>query len=126
MSKVVDTALQKVRAICLALPEAEERTAHSFPTFFVGKKVLAYFVNNHHGDGRLALWLRVGLEGQDLLVRDDPERFFKPAYVAHQGYVGVRLEGRAPWARIEGLIRTAWTVQATPKLKKAHPEILPG
>jgi hypothetical protein len=118
-AKTVEAALKRVRALCLALPGAEERQSHAFPTFFVGKKVFCYFSFNHHGDGRLGVLLKTGLEMQDLLVNQDAERFYKPAYVAHQGFTGIRLEGRAPWGLVEDLVTKAWEQAASPKRGKA-------
>lgn len=120
MANVVEQALKKVRSLALALPGAQERASHSFPTFFVGKRVFAYFVNNHHGDGRLAVLLKVGMEGQDLLVRGDPSRFYVPPYVGHQGFVGVRLEGAAPWAQVADLMQRSFeAVLPVPKKSAA-------
>ena len=50
--------LERLRAICLALPEANERVSHGEPTWFAGKgKVFAMFDNHHHGAKHLAVWL---------------------------------------------------------------------
>ncbi len=119
MATQVDTALLKVREIALALPGATEKASHSFPTFFVGKRVFAYFTNNHHGDGRLAVLVKVGLEGQDALVRSDGERFYVPPYVGHQGFVGVRLEGKAPWKLVAELLHQSFSLVAPVKKARA-------
>ena len=84
-------ALQRLRHICLALPEVTERLSHGEPTFFVGKKVFAMFANNHHNDGRIAVWLPVPPGMQTMLIEAAPAKFFKPPYVGVRGWVGIEL-----------------------------------
>jgi len=83
--------LQRLRQLCLALPEATEKLSHGEPTFFVRKKVFAMFANNHHNDGRLAVWLPVPPGMQMMLIEASPEKFFKPPYVGVRGWVGIEL-----------------------------------
>ena len=83
--------LERVRGICLALPAATEKLSHGEPTFFVGKKVFAMFANNHHNDGRVAVWLPVPPGMQPMLIEASPEKFFKPPYVGVRGWVGIHL-----------------------------------
>src|SRR4051794_11500923 len=104
MRKAAEAALERVRDVCSNLPGVEERLSHSAPAFFVGKKQFAHFWDNHHGDDRFALWIRADREARDAWVRADPERFFLPPYVAHLGWVGIRLEGRPPWKQIEAIL----------------------
>src|SRR6185312_728671 len=70
-----------IRKICLALPETSERPSHGAPTFFVRKKTFVTVLNDHHGDGRFAIWCAAGEGMQAMLVEADPERFFVPPYV---------------------------------------------
>jgi len=83
--------LQRLRQICLALPEASEKLSHGEPTFFVRKKVFAMFANNHHNDGHLAVWLPAPAGMQTMLIEASPEKFFKPPYVGVRGWVGIEL-----------------------------------
>ena len=47
----------RIRELCLALPEASERPSHGHPTFFVrGKRSFLTMLDDHHGDGRFAIW----------------------------------------------------------------------
>ena len=86
-------AIERVRAIALALPEMSERLSHGAPTFFVReKKTVATIHDDHHGDGRLAIWCPAPDGVQAELVDEEPERFFVPPYVGHRGWVGVRLD----------------------------------
>jgi hypothetical protein len=70
-----------------------ERLSHGAPTYFVrGKKTFVMCHDDHHGDGRLAIWVAAPPGVQDALVDQEPDRFFVPPYVGHRGWLGVRLE----------------------------------
>ena len=87
------TSVDRLRAICLALPEATEKIAHGEPTWRVGGKMFATLDDHHHGADRLAVWLAAALGDQEALVASDPSRFFVPPYVGHRGWIGVRIDG---------------------------------
>lgn len=88
----VDHALAAVRAACLGLPEASERPSHGGPAFFIrDKKCYVMFLDDHHGDGRLAIWCAAPTGAQADLVETEPDRFFVPPYVGHRGWLGVHL-----------------------------------
>lgn len=109
-----------VRALCLAFPETEELISHGSPNFRVRKgKIFATYAENHHGDGRLALWLNVPDGVQDAYVRDDPEHYFVPQYVGPSGWLGVRLDLGIAWGRVTELVRMAWERVAPPKLAQS-------
>jgi hypothetical protein len=113
----VDDALERVRAICLALPETNERLSHGSPAFFVrDKKTLAMFLNDHHGDGRLAIWCPAppGVQGE--LVGLEPARFFVPPYVGHRGWLGVRLDVDVDWDEVAGIVEDAYRLVAPKRL----------
>lgn len=114
-SKKADAALKRVRALCLALPEATERLSHGAPTFFV-KKSFVMFHNDHHGDGRLAIWCAAPQGAQTAMIGADPERFFRPPYVGPSGWVGVRLDVRPDWDEIAGVIEDGYRTVAPAKL----------
>ena len=108
---------ERVRATCLALPEVTERPSHGAPTFFVrGKRSFVTLHDDHHGDGRFALWCAAPDGMQDALVTGDPDRFFVPAYVGHRGWVGVRLDRELEWDSIAGVIEDAYAVVAPSRL----------
>jgi hypothetical protein len=69
-------------------------------------------MNNHHGDGRFALWCAAPDGLQQALVDGDPERFFVPPYVGPRGWVGVRLDRGLPWDEVEGILEDAYAVRA--------------
>jgi hypothetical protein len=101
--------LARVRRICLGMPGAVEKTAWGAPTFRAGDggKVFAMFAENHHGDGRIALWLFSHHDSQQLLVESDPARFFVPPYVGKGGWIGVLVD-KSPDGLIEDCVRRAW------------------
>ena len=101
--------LDLVRATCLALPEVTERLSHGAPSFFVrDKKTFVMFMDDDHGDGRLALWCAAQPGAQELMLAQDPARFFRPPYVGHRGWLGVRVDGRPDWADVEAVITEAY------------------
>ena len=85
--------LGRLRALCLALPEATEQEAWGAPTFRVRKKIFAMFADNHHRDGRVAVWCPAPVGIQQLLVRSDPDTYFVPPYVGVKGWIGIVIDG---------------------------------
>lgn len=113
----VNDTYERVRKICLALPETTERPSHGMPTWFVrDKKTFVNYADNHHHDGRLALWCHAPEGVQEILIDADPERFFYPPYVGHRGWIGVRLEGDPDWDHIAAIIEDAWRMVAPKSL----------
>jgi hypothetical protein len=115
-SKQAD-ALACVRERCLALPETNERPSHGAPTFFIrDKSTFVMFLDDHHGDGRLAIWCAAPPGLQATLVDEEPLRFFVPPYVGHRGWVGVRLDIDPDWDELAGIIEDAYRHVAPKKL----------
>ncbi len=108
-----------VREACLWLPEAEEFLSHGSPNFRVRGKTFATFVINHHGDGRVALWLNAAPGAQTSWVGADPDRFFVPPYVGGRGWLGVRLDKGLSWKHIAALVRESYEKVAPPVLAGA-------
>ena len=114
----VAEALAKVRAVCLALPETSERPSHGGPAFFIrNKKCFVMFLDNHHDDGRLAIWCAAPDGVQADLVETDPERFFRPPYVGHLGWLGVQLP-EIEDAELRAICREAFTTVAPSSVLK--------
>jgi predicted DNA-binding protein (MmcQ/YjbR family) len=108
---------QAVRDACLWLPEAEEFVSHGSPNFRVRSKTFATYVVNHHGDGRVALWLNVPAGAQELHVAAEPRHFFIPPYVGPRGWLGVILDRGIDWRRIAQLVREAYEKVAATDLR---------
>ncbi|MGH9800165.1 MAG: MmcQ/YjbR family DNA-binding protein [Blastocatellia bacterium] len=113
--------LERVRSFCLALPEVEEKISHGAPTFFVKKKVFVMFVDNHHNDGRIAIWCATPAEVQQALIEAEPDKFFKPPYVGVRGWVGIKLD-RVKDDELASHIRQSWLMIAPTKLHTALEE----
>jgi len=107
---------EAVREACLWLPETEEFLAHGSPNFRVRGKTFATYVINHHGDGRVALWLNVPPGSQETHVHAEPQHFFVPAYVGPRGWLGVILDRGIEWARVAALVREAFEKTAPKEL----------
>jgi hypothetical protein len=56
---------------------------------------------------------------QQMLVEADPERFFRPPYVGHRGWLGLRLDRGLDWEEIAGIVEDAYAEIAPPKLVEA-------
>jgi hypothetical protein len=107
--------LDRIRGICLALPWTSERLSHGTPTFFVRGKQFAQVWDNHHGDGRFALWCAAPPLQQPALVEADPEAFFVPPYVGHRGWLGVRLDRGLALRDLERILADAHAAVAGPR-----------
>lgn len=112
--------LARIRKLCLALPETSERLSHGQPTFFVrDKRAFVMVLKNFHGDGRSAIWCAAQEGVQEMLVEADSERFFRPPYVGHRGWLGVRLDRGIHWDELAGIVEDAYAEVAPPKLVAA-------
>jgi hypothetical protein len=99
--------LARVRRICASIPGASEKLSHGEPTFFTPKRVFAMFANNHHGDGRIAVWLPAASGAQADLIEQFPDTYFRPPYVGAGGWVGVDLS-KVDDGQLAALIREAF------------------
>jgi hypothetical protein len=118
--------LERVRRLCLALPEATERLSHGEPTWFVrGKKVFVTYADRHHDD-RLALWCAAPPGGQRARVAAEPGRYFVPPYVGGRGWLGVYLDVRVEWDEVADVITDAYRAVAPRRLVTVLDERLTG
>jgi len=113
--------LTRLRKMCLALPEAHEVEAWGEPTFRVRNKIFAMYANasTHHGGGRHSVWCKSVHVNQEFLIREAPNRFFKPPYVGPSGWVGVYLDGKCDWTELGDILREAYRLAAPKKLAAA-------
>ena len=102
-----------LRKICLALPEAVEKEAWGDPTFRVKDKI---FAMEKRGDGRVSVWFKAPPCSQGVLIGADPETFFRPPYVGHKGWVGMRLDTKPDWQEVAALIKRSYALTASKKL----------
>jgi predicted DNA-binding protein (MmcQ/YjbR family) len=109
--------LERLRAICLALPDTSEKVAWGEPTWRVRGKLFAQLDNHHHGADHLAVWMPAPLGEQESLIFLDHERFFRPPYVGQRGWVGVRIDRRPNWTLIASLVKQAYLEVAPPRLR---------
>lgn len=101
-----DELVERLRAICLALPEATEKNSHGSPSWFVRRQFASY-VGHHHGDEHLALWVAAPEGAQAEMVAAEPARFFVPPYVGHRGWLGMRLDvepGGPDWDEVREVV----------------------
>jgi hypothetical protein len=120
MARRRNSTLTRIRDLCLSLPETSERLSHGHPTFFIrGKKTFVMYLDDHHGDGRLAIWCAAPQGMQHMLVEGEPDHYFVPPYVGHRGWLGVHLNRGLDWNEIAGAIEDAYATVAPEKLVQA-------
>jgi len=107
----------KLLEICKALPEVDVETAGDHQSFRIRKKTLAYYLFDHHGDGKIAFCCKSSLNDQRRLVREDPDSFFVPAYLGAKGWIAIRLDlENVDWDAVRELARKAYQDLAPRKL----------
>ena len=105
---VLEDAIQKLREICLALPDSSETLSHGHPTFKVGKKSFAvYGIYSPSVAFRADVQLHAELEGDDL--------FFPTPYMANKGWISIRIDENTNWDRVSELVRHSFTLVANRK-----------
>jgi hypothetical protein len=107
--------LVKLRKIIEAWPQTDERLSHGSPTWWGGRKTFATFADNHHGDGRVAVWVNASFEQQQDLVEADPNVFFVPPYVGPSGWVGVRVDVDVNWKTVAEVLENGYRMVAPKK-----------
>jgi len=114
-----DRRLARLTKICLALPETSRERHGSHAGFRVQKKVFAYFLDNHHGDGIVAVSCKALPGDNTALVAADPARFYLPAYIGPRGWVALRLDrGEIDWDEVSELVRGSYLLMAPKRLTK--------
>ena len=108
-----DPALERLRRICLPYPEASEEGGVGDPTFKVRGKI---FAMRHPHEGRPSMWCKAPPGIQEALVSTSPERFFRPPYVGHRGWVGAWIDGEPDWDEIAELIDESYRMTVPKRL----------
>jgi hypothetical protein len=109
---------ERVRAICLSLPGATERASHGSPAFFATKQFVMLWPDGHHDHDFPHLWCAAPPGAQQRLVGDGSGRHFRPPYVGHRGWIGVRLDGAVDWGEVEDRCVDAFAVVAPDRLDR--------
>jgi hypothetical protein len=108
--------IERLRHLCLALPEVTERLSHGEPSWFVGRKQFVTTADHHHDD-RLSAWLAAPEGALQMLVQADPQRFFRPPYVGVRGWLGIYLDVDVDWVEIGIMVERAYTQVAAKRFK---------
>lgn len=111
--------LEEMRRICGAFPEVTERPSHGAPTWFVRdkKSFATLWSDGHHDNNFPHLWLAAPPGEQEALVTSNPARYFRPPYVGHRGWIGVRLDTTVDWTELAELCTEAFHTVAPPTLR---------
>ena len=113
---MADDPLAALRRLCLSLPEVTERLSHGEPTWFVRDKKTFVTLSDHHHDDRVGIWAAAGEGVQAELIATDPERYYRPPYVGHRGWIGVDLAVDPDWDEVAGICADAYRTVALKKL----------
>jgi predicted DNA-binding protein (MmcQ/YjbR family) len=114
---VEDPRLTRLTEIARALPEAVRQIYGSHAQFMVRKKTFAYFLDNHHGDGIVAVTCKVLPGDNKALAEAQPGRFYLPAYIASKGWVALRLDvGKVDWDEVRELLLGSYALIAPKRL----------
>lgn len=109
--------LARLTKVCLALPQVSVVYKGSHAGYLVGKKTFAYFLNDHHGDGIVAVTCKVLPGDNAALIAADPARFYLPAYIGPRGWVALRLDvGKVAWDEVSELVQTSYRLTAPRRL----------
>lgn len=117
--KQIERQISRIEAVCARLPEVEVRKGQHH-TYLVRNKKFAYYLIDHHGDGRVSIQCKAERGPNATLVETSPTQFFLPPYMAHHGWIGIYVdEGKVHWDEVEDLLINAYRL-AAPKLLAAN------
>lgn len=116
-AQATDAAIERVRALCMALPEVTERVSHGEPAWFVRRAPQFAMMFDHHHDDRVGLHAAAPPGAQETWLAKDDQRFFYPPYVGGRGWVGVRLDvADVDWDDVADVIEDAYRTVAPKRL----------
>jgi predicted DNA-binding protein (MmcQ/YjbR family) len=116
-----DAIEDHIRSICLSLPGSEERASHGSPGFFAGRQFVMLWPDGHHDHGFPHMWCAAPPGAQEELTTAEPERFFRPPYVGHRGWIGVRLDGDVDWDEVASICAEAHRLIAPARFRRGEP-----
>ena len=112
-----DPRLQRLSALCAALPESERALRGGHADFRVRQKVFAYFLDSHHGDGIVSVCCKAELAQNLERVHSDPQRYYLPAYIGARGWFALRLDrGPIDWDEVQNLLERSYCLVAPRRL----------
>ena len=112
-----DRRLVRLTKICLALPEAARQYNGEHAAFLVRKRTFAYFLNNHRGDGIVAVTCKTLPGDNAALAASQPDRFYMPSYIGPRGWVALRLDvGAVDWEEVAELVVGSYVLVAPKRL----------
>ena len=116
-----DMRLRRFTSICLALPEATRELMGRHASFRVRKRIFAYFLDDHHGDGIVGINCKVLPGDNRALIASHPTKFYMPAYIGPRGWVGMRLDnGKVDWDEVEELVTHSYRLVAPKTAGRSH------
>ena len=112
-----DRRLVRLTKVCLALPESSRELAGRHARFHVRDKTFAWYLDDHHGDGIVSVSCKMALDENREVAALDPARFYLPAYMAHRGWIALRLDvGKIDWNEVEELVADSYRLVAPKRL----------
>ena len=119
-----DPRLVRLSEIALGLPDATRQICGSHAQFLVRKKTFAYFLDDHHGDGIVAVTCKVLAGDNKALAEAQPDRFYLPAYIASKGWVALRLDlGKVDWDEVRELLLGSYMLIAPKRLGRVKSKV---
>jgi hypothetical protein len=115
----LDPRLERLSAIALDLPEARREITGRHAAFRVRGRTFAYFLDDHHGDGIVGMNAKAAAGVAEALIDEAPERFYRPAYLGHRGWVGLRLDtATVDWDEVTGVVVESYRLCAPKSLAR--------
>ena len=113
-----DKVLVGVRGICAALPEVTERLSHGAASFFVLNKTafVNAWIDGHHDRRFPHLWCAAAPGMQQTFIDAQPATYFRPPYVGHRGWIGIRLDTSIEWDEVAEVCEDAYRAVAPARL----------
>ena len=91
--------LERLRKLCLALPETREVEAWGHPNFRAGKKTFAVW-EKYRGEWCIAV--KVEADRREALLADP--RFYVTPYIGARGWLSMKVTGPVDWGLVEDLV----------------------
>ena len=122
---VVDRRRARLVTICEDLPEAVvEGDQHL--KFSVRAKAFAYYLDDHHGDGIVAVTFKAEAGVQTSLVAAGPARFYVPSYLGPRNWVALRLDlDNVDWDEVAELVVDSYRLVAPKRLVARMEDVAP-